>query len=210
MTYSKQNIPHITEIIKADITELSKFKDELREKVKDLSFTDFFIKAAALALRENLELNSTLSNNKFIIYDDINIGLVTMITEGLVMPVIKECDTRPIFEIVTERKKLINKALDNSLSFKDISGGTFTISNLGTYKVKSFTAIIYPGQSSILSIGSIYASPEVIKNNIEIRKVVEFTISIDHRVMDGATGAKFLMKLRELIENPYLLIMDNK
>jgi len=208
MTYSKQNIPHISQTTKADITELSNLKGKLAEKIENLSFTDFFIKATALALRENLELNSFLSDDKHIVFEDINIGLVTAIPGGIIIPVIKNCDRKPIIEIIKERKKLIKKAQDNKLDLEDISGGTFTISNLGMYKIRSFTAIIHPDQSSILAIGSIYMNPEFINNSIQARKVIELTLSEDHRIIDGATGAKFLMKIIELIENPDLLKID--
>lgn len=208
MTYSNQTIPHISQTVKADATSLADLKNKLGKKIEGLSFTDFFVKATALALRENLELNSSLSNDKYIVFEEINIGLVIAIPEGLVIPVIKNCDKKSIIEIVKKRKELNKKAQENKLGFEDISGGTFTISNLGMYKIKTFSAIIYPSQSSILAIGGIYVNPEFIGDSIQARKVVELTLSEDHRIIDGVTGAKFLMKIIELIENPGLLKID--
>lgn len=206
MTFSQQKIPHISQTAKANIGDLAAMKEKLRDEFENLSFTDFFIKAAAMALRDNLNINSSLIEGKHIIYEDVNIGLVNIIPGGLVIPVIKNCDKKTIVKISEERRALNKKADENRLGIEDISNGTFTISNLGTYKIKSFTAIIYPPQGSILSIGSIYESAEVVGNRVEIRKVVELTAAQDHRIIDGAEGAKFLTDMIRLLENPEMLI----
>jgi pyruvate dehydrogenase E2 component (dihydrolipoamide acetyltransferase) len=205
MTYSQQNIPHISQTAKAIIEELVSVKEKLQDESQKLSFTDFFIKAAAMALRDNLNINSSLIGGKHIIYKDINIGLVNIIPGGLVIPVIKNCDIKTVAEISGERRSLNKKAMENKLDIEDISNGTFTISNLGAYKIKSFTAIIYPPQGSILSIGSIYESPEIADNRVVIRKVVELTAAQDHRIIDGAEGAKFLTDMIRFLENPEML-----
>ncbi|MDD3520508.1 MAG: dihydrolipoamide acetyltransferase family protein [Actinomycetota bacterium] len=202
MVYAVQNTPHITQSSKADVTELMNIMEKLKILYKKISLMDFIIKVTALALRENLELNSSLINNKFVVYDDINIGIVTSIPEGLIIPVIHNCDKLTLFEIAEQRKQLIKRAMENKLNTDDISNGTFTITNLGMFNVRSCTAIIYPPQGSILTLGTVYSNPEAIGNNIEIRKVIELSITEDHRILDGVSGAKFLNKAVELFENP--------
>ncbi len=205
MVHAVQNTPHITQSSKADVTGLMGIMEKLKILYKKISLMDFIIKVTALALRENLELNSSLINNKFVVYDDINIGIVTSIPEGLIIPVIHQCDKLTIFEIAEQRKQLIKRAMENKLSTEDISNGTFTITNLGMFNVRSCTAIIYPPQGSILTLGTVYSSPEVVDNNIEIRKVMELSITEDHRILDGVSGARFLNKAVSLFENPGLI-----
>lgn len=206
MTFSKQNIPHISQTVKADVSKLVTEKEMLREKFENISFTDFFIKATAMALRDNLRINSSFINGRHIVYEDINIGLVTIIPGGLVIPVIKNCDKKTIANISETRRELGKKIIENRLGLEDITNGTFTISNLGTYNVKSFTAVIYPPQSAILSIGAIYENPEAINGRIEIRKVVELIGAQDHRIIYGAEGAKFLTDMVRFLENPEALL----
>ena len=206
MTFSKQNIPHISQTAKADVSKLVAEREILREKNENLSFTDFFIKAAAMALKDNLRINSSFINGRHITYEDINIGLVTIIPGGLVIPVIKNCDKKTVADISATRRELSKKIIENKLGLEDISGGTFTISNLGTYNIKSFSAIIYPPQGAILSIGAIYENPEAINGRVEIRKVVELTSAQDHRIIDGAEGAKFLTDMVRFLENPETLL----
>ncbi len=206
MTFSKQNIPHISQTAKADVSKLVAEREVLREKNENLSFTDFFIKAAAMALKDNLRINSSFINGRHITYEDINIGLVTIIPGGLVIPVIKNCDKKTLANISATRRELSKKIIENKLGLEDISGGTFTISNLGTFNIKSFSAIIYPPQGAILSIGAIYENPEAINGRVEIRKVVELTSAQDHRIIDGAEGAKFLTDMVRFLENPETLL----
>jgi pyruvate dehydrogenase E2 component (dihydrolipoamide acetyltransferase) len=205
MSYSNQNIPHISQSTKADVTKLAGLKEKLKIANVSITYTDFFIRAAALSLRDNIKLNSSLVDNEHIIYEDINIGLVVSVNGGLIIPVIQNSDKKSISEIANEREVLIEKSQKDNLNLHDISNGTFSISNLGMFKVRSLTAIIYPPQSSILTIGSIYSNPEVVNNEIGIRKVIELGITIDHRILDGSDGAMFLTRLIELLENPELL-----
>lgn len=206
MVYSKQNIPHISQNTKVDVTELLKVKEKMQLAYKELSIIDFILKAAAMAIRANLEINSSLVDDVFIIYEDINIGIVTSIPDGLIIPVIHGCDKLTILQIAERRRDLTEKAQQNKLSLDDIKDGTFTVTNTGIYNIRSCTAIIYPPQAAILTIGSIYSSPEVVDaNKIEVRKVMEFSSTEDHRILDGEVGARFLNKLMELLQNPELI-----
>jgi len=209
MVFSKQNIPHIAHSTKVDVTKLVELKDKIKPFYNKLTFTDFIIKITSKALRENLALNSSLLEDKHIIYEDINIGIVVAVPKGIIVPTFPECDKLTIFDIANKRRDLIDKVRKNKISMDELSNGTFTISNLGIYNVRNFTAIIYPPQGAILSVGTIYTSPEVMSNGeIKARKVLEISITLDHRILDGADGAKFLTRLAELFENPELLMQD--
>ena len=203
MVYSKQNIPHIGQSTRADVTKLVELKDKIKPFYDKISITDFIIKMTSKALREDLSLNSSLLNDKFIVYEDINIGLVVSVPGGLFIPTIYECDKMTIFEIANKRRELIDKTKQNRLDMDEVSNGTFTITNLGMFNVRSLTAIIYPPQSSILSVGTIYTGPDINeKGEIEARKFLELSVFVDHRILDGADGAKFITRLTDLLENP--------
>ncbi len=211
MSYSSSNIPHIVLNVKVDTTRLAGFKDELKEKLfkkygVEITYTDLILKSAASALRNNLELNSTFSNGRYIIYDDINIGLAVSLGEGLIVPTIFNCDRLAILDIAKRRIDLVNKAAEGKLSLGDVSNGTFTVTNLGMYGIRSFTAIINPPQAAILAVGEIYTEAGVVRGEIKPLSFLDLSASCDHRIIDGKTGAKFMQEIRELLENPSKLI----
>jgi pyruvate dehydrogenase E2 component (dihydrolipoamide acetyltransferase) len=211
MSYSAFNIPEIILNVKANVTSLKVLREELNKKMLKTSgvgvtYTDFLIKAASNVLRNNLELNSTFSDGNYIIYDDINIGLAVSTKSGLIVPTIFKCDRLGITDIAKKRIELINKAKEEKLNLEDISNGTFTITNLGMYGIRSFSPIINPPQAAILAVGEIYTEPAVIDGRIGPESFINLTASCDHRIIDGTTGAKFLRELAELVENPAGLI----
>jgi len=211
MSYSALNIPEIVLNVKANVTRLKTLKEELKENILETSgvgitYTDFLLKAAANTLRNNLELNSTFSDGNYIIYDDINIGLAVSSEGGLIVPTIFKCDRLKITDIAKKRIELINKAKEEKLNLEDISNGTFTVTNLGMYGIRSFSPIINPPQAAILAVGEIYTEPAVIDGKIRPESFMNLTVSCDHRIIDGTTGAIFLQELVEFIENPAGLI----
>ncbi|MFA5015089.1 MAG: dihydrolipoamide acetyltransferase family protein [Actinomycetota bacterium] len=211
MSYSALNIPEIVLNSKANATLLKGLKEESNEKMDEksgvrITYTDFLVKAAADALRNNLELNSTFSDGNYIVYDDINIGLAVSSEEGLMVPTIFNCDKLKIIDIAKRRIELINKVKEGKLSLEDISKGTFTVTNLGMHGIRSFSPIINPPQAAILAAGEIYTEPAVIDGKIRPESFIDLSISCDHRIIDGTTGAKFLRELVESIENPAGLI----
>jgi len=213
MSYSYSNIPHILQTAKADATNLVSLRERLKEKASSvygvkITYTDFMLKIAATALKEMPEVNSSLSDDNYIIYEDINVGMATAVKEGLIVPTIYGADKLSILDIAKKRTVLIEKAKEGKLSLEEISNGTFTVSNLGMYKaVRSFTAIINPPQAAILAVGAIYTEPGIADGKIEPRSYMEITIAVDHRILDGAMGARFLEKIVELVENPELLVI---
>lgn len=212
MSYSKSNIPHIVLNGRADATQLIELRERLKDKVKSIydvkiTYTDFLLKICAVALRENLEINSSLQDGNYIIYDDVNVGLAVSIEEGLIVPTIYNCDRLGILEIAKKREEVVEKARKGQLKLEEITNSTFTLTNLGMFGVRSFSAIINPPQAAILGVGEIYEAPAVAGGKIEVRSFVELSLSCDHRIIDGAVGAKFLRRVIELIENPELLVI---
>lgn len=201
LTQSKQSAPHYYIQMEIDMSEAV----ELHHEKPSLSYNDLIIKASALALKEFPLMNSTFEEGKIKSYSDINIGMAVMLTDGLIVPVIKQVDKKNLSQIAREREELIKRAKEQKLHPRDISGGTFTISNLGMFDVDAFTAIINPPQVAILAVGKIKETPVVRNARIEIGKISKLTLSLDHRVIDGAYGAQFLKRIKEIFEKREIL-----
>jgi pyruvate dehydrogenase E2 component (dihydrolipoamide acetyltransferase) len=208
---SFRDVPHINLLIEVDMVEakrlyeLYKERKEAQGEVK-LSINDVFIKAAAVILQDHPRLNARLQGEQIEIVKNINVGLAVALDDGLIVPAIESADQKRLWQIAMERKDLVERARQSRLSLDEIQRGTFTISNLGMYGVISFTSILNPPQSGILSIGKVTDRPVVINGAIEIRPIVEITLAVDHRIVDGAEGAQFLRDLKSALENPYLLV----
>ena len=212
MSYSKKNIPHLVLNTRTDVTVLVELRKKLKDKVLSsygvkITYTDFLLKICAAALSENLESNSSLQGEEYIIYEDVNVGLAVSVEDGLIVPTFYKCDRLDIVEIAKKRVELVNKAREGKLSLEEITNGTFTLTNLGMFNIRSFSAIINPPQATILAVGEIYLSPAVIEGEIKPRSFMDLSLSCDHRIVDGALGAKFLQKIVELVENPEILII---
>ncbi|MHB1346794.1 MAG: dihydrolipoamide acetyltransferase family protein, partial [Candidatus Humimicrobiaceae bacterium] len=209
MVLSKTTIPHIILTSTACVDNLLTLKDRLKAKAKnldaDLTVTDFIIKIAANTLREHIKINSSLQDN-VIIYDDINIGIAVALEDGLIVPTVFGTDKMGLLEIAKKRKELVVKAMQSKLSLGEISNATFTISNLGMFGVKSFTAIINPPQGAILTVGRIYKQLAFSNDEIVEKSYMDFSLAVDHRIIDGADAAKYLQRFVELAENPELLV----
>lgn len=211
MSYSKSNIPHIVLNAKADATQLIVLREKFKEKILKkhgikITYTDFILKSTAVALRENLEVNSTFSDGNYIIYDDVNVGVAVSLEGGLIVPIIFDCDKLEILNIAKKRIELVGKAREGRLSLEEISNGTFTVTNLGMYGIRSFSPIINPPQAAILAVGEIYTEPAVVNGKIKPESFIDLSVSCDHRIIDGMIGAKFLRRIVELIENPAELV----
>lgn len=201
---SKAPVPHFyltTEIDMEKIIALRKSLNEAQEDVK-ISYNDIFIKLTAQTLKEHLYMTSRFMGDKIRRFKNIHLGFAVTVEDGLLVPVIKNCDKKNILDIAVESKALVEKARTKKLRFYERQGAVFTISNLGMYDIESFSAIINPPESAILAIGSIIKKPAVIKERLEIRNRMKVTISCDHRVLDGAMGASFLQALKTNCENP--------
>ena len=171
-----------------------------------ISFNDMVVKASALALRKHRMVNSSWYGDKIVIHEEINIGVAVAVTDGLLVPVINNADQKGMALINQEVKILAAKAKEKKLQPQEMQGNTFTISNLGMFDVEEFTAIINPPDACILAVGTITAKPIVVNNQIVIGNIMKVTLSCDHRVVDGATGAQFLQTLKSLLENPVKML----
>lgn len=201
---SKNSAPHFyltAEINMDKMMEARKTINEIANPVK-ISFNDIIVKASALALRENPKVNGSWMEDSLRYYRHIHIGVAVAVEEGLIVPVIRFADGKPLSSIAKESKDYSERAKNKKLQPKDWEGNTFTVSNLGMFDIEEFTAIINPPDSCILAIGKIKQMPVVRDEQVKISNMMKVTLSCDHRVVDGATGAKFLQSLKNYLEEP--------
>lgn len=164
------------------------------------SYTDMVVWAVARALQETPLMNSTLDCDTIKIYKDVNVGVAVASEHGLIVPVIQNANNKTLSEIASIRKELVDLARQNRLSLPDVMNGTFTVTNLGMYNVDVFTPIVFPPQTGILGVGRIRKKPVVEEGEIVAKSTLHLSLSFDHRVIDGVPGAKFLQRIRELLE----------
>jgi pyruvate dehydrogenase E2 component (dihydrolipoamide acetyltransferase) len=211
---SKTTIPHFYLEIEVDAKPMLELRAQLNEtlgKLKPpakLSLNDLVLKAAADAVRRVPAVNASFEGDSIRQFADVQLSFAVAIAEGLITPIIKEAQNKSLLQISSEAKSLAAKAKDGKLKPDEFQGGTFTVSNLGMLGIDSFYAIINPPQAAILAVGNIVKKPVVDANdNIVVGQRQSFTLSCDHRVVDGAVGAAYLKELRELIEKPALLLL---
>jgi len=208
MTQSFSQAPHFylgVEVNAAALVELRQRLVDICEKKADVrvTFTDLLIKLVAVTLRAHPYANASWENGRIRLFEEINLGLAAAVDEGLVVPVIGHADRLSLTEIAKARSILAAKASQGRLSLDEVTGGTFTLTNLGMLGVDVFQAIINPPQSAILATGRIADRPVVENGKVVARPTIHLTLSVDHRVLDGASGARFLQDLRRVIEDPY-------
>jgi pyruvate dehydrogenase E2 component (dihydrolipoamide acetyltransferase) len=211
MTQSSQN-PHITMITEIDMTEATALRDELNKRVEKahgvrVSFNDIIVKAVADTLEKFPKFNATLSGNDLIIFDDVNIGVAMATDEGLIVVTVRNANKRSITEIAIETKEKGKKAKQHELTPDELTGSTFTVSNLGPFNVDLFIPVINPPEAAILALGQIKKKPVVINDMIAIRSTMMASCAVDHRVLDGAPAGQFLAALKETLENPFMMKM---
>lgn len=188
-----------------DCDNLVAFRSQLKEAGLKVSYNDLVIKAVAKALRDVPGVNASWSEEAITQHGDVHIGMAVAIPDGLITPVIRNADKKGLSDIGQEARELAGKARDRKLQSEDYSGSTFTISNLGMMKIEHFTAIINPPNAAILAVGSMQQEPVVKAGELSVGWRMKVTMTCDHRVIDGALGAEFLLALRKYIEFPALL-----
>ncbi|AEM79030.1 dihydrolipoamide acetyltransferase family protein [Thermoanaerobacter wiegelii] len=208
MKKSWSEIPHVTEDIKVDVTELVNLRENLNH-ISDnkFTYTDLIAKACVIAIKKNPVVNWSIEGEYIIKNSSINLGIAVALDNGLIVPVVKEADKKSLLELSKNIKELSERARNNKLTPDEIIGSTFTITNLGMYEIDSFTPIINPPESAILGVNKIYKEPVVLDDNIVIRHIMKLSLSFDHRLIDGATAAKFLLDLKKTLENPVSLLI---
>jgi pyruvate dehydrogenase E2 component (dihydrolipoamide acetyltransferase) len=211
---SKTTIPHFYLEIEVDAKPMLELRAQLNESLGQLkppvklSLNDFVLKAAAEAVRRVPAVNASFTGDGIQQYPDVQLSFAVAIAEGLITPIIPQAQNKSLVQISGEAKALAAKAKDGKLKPEEFQGGTFTVSNLGMLGIDNFYAIINPPQAAILAVGNIVKKPVVDANdNIVVGSRQRFTLSCDHRVVDGAVGAAYLKELRELIEKPALLLL---
>jgi len=200
--------PHfyLTMSINMDACVAARGKLNEVSKVK-ISFNDMVLKAVAVALKQHPKVNSSWLGDKIRINHHVHIGVAVAVDEGLLVPVVRFADSKPLSQIATEVKDYAQKAKDKKLQPSDWEGNTFTISNLGMFGIDQFTAIINPPDACILAIGGISQEPVVKNGAIVPGNIMKVTLSCDHRVVDGATGSAFLQTLKSLLEEPLRMMI---
>ena len=208
LSESKFSAPHYYLNIELDMSETIAFRKQCNSIPETkISFNDIIIKACAVALKINPSVNSQWFEDKIRYNNFVNIGVAVGVDDGLIVPVLKNADKMSVAEISKSVKDLAAKAREKKLSPDLMEGSTFTISNLGMFGIESFTSIVNPPNSVILSVGAIVEKPVVKDGQIVVGNTMKLTLACDHRVVDGLTGAKFLQSLKPLIENPLSMLI---
>ncbi|APE38534.1 dihydrolipoamide acetyltransferase [Nocardia mangyaensis] len=208
LTESKQQAPHFYVTSAIDVTDLFAFRAQINATldVGKVSVNDLLVKAVAVALRQDGSINVSFAGDSLLRHRQIHIGVAVATPMGLLVPVIRDADRKSVSEIATESRDKATRARDRKLRAEEMSGGTFTISNLGMFGIEQFTAVINSPESAILAVGA--AADELRLDNDEVvaRKILRVTLSADHRAIDGALAAQFLATLKELVENPLRIV----
>jgi len=200
LTESYTHAPHFFVTVSVDVTELESLRAELKAQGTSYTLTDFILKAAALALEQFPNVNSTSDGESIRWHSSIDLGLAVALEQGLVVPVIRQANELTLAEIHARAQELTAKARAGQLTPAEMTGSTFTISNLGMMDVENFTAIINPGESAILAVSSGAKQPVVRNDQVVIRSMMKMTLSSDHRLIDGALAARFLNSIRKTLE----------
>jgi pyruvate dehydrogenase E2 component (dihydrolipoamide acetyltransferase) len=207
---SKQNVPHFYLNIECILDKLLDVRNDINEAADlkyKISVNDMIIKAVSLALRDIPQANASWDDSGMIFYNNVDVCVAVAIEGGLITPVIRNSDQKSLLDLSSEMKILVQKAKENKLRPEEFQGGGFTISNLGMYGIRRFSAIINPPQSCIMAVGEGVKRAVVEDNQIKVKTVMDITLSCDHRVVDGAVGAKFLAVFKEYIEKPVKMLL---
>jgi pyruvate dehydrogenase E2 component (dihydrolipoamide acetyltransferase) len=209
MPLSKAPVPHFYVTSEASMDRAWVLRAELNglEGQPKVSVTDMVIKACALALLKNPGVNAQLQGQNLRVFNRAHIGIAVALDEGLITPVLRDCDVKPLAQIAVEARDLAERARGGKLRAQEFSGATFSVSNLGMYDVEEFSAIINPPEGAILAVGSVLEKPVAESGQLRVGRRMKMTISCDHRVMDGAMGARFLQDVKRLLEEPLRLLV---
>jgi pyruvate dehydrogenase E2 component (dihydrolipoamide acetyltransferase) len=210
MTQSRSEIPSFDVVMHADMSTIVQLRRGARDLVETVpSVNDFVVKAVALALREFPAFNSSFVDGRSERHGRVNVGIAVATEDALLVPAIVDADSKPLAEIAAEARDLVARAQSRRLTPDELTASTFTISNLGMFGVRSFTAVINPPQVAILAVGAVTRRPvETAAGGVTFRDVADLTLTADHRAIYGADAARFLAHLRQLLEQPLALVSD--
>jgi len=212
MQESITTAPHVTLTSDIDMTKVKELRSQLLPSIEKqtgfrLSFTEVIVKAVGLVLARNPAVNASLIQNEIVYNEHVNIGLAVAVEDGLMVPVLKNVNTKGLSSLTTEAKEIGKLARENKLKPDQLKGSTFTISNLGMFAIDAFTPIINLPETAILGVGRILEKPVVINQEIVIRPMMTVSLSFDHRAIDGAPAAAFLTELKYVLEHPFELLV---
>jgi len=203
-------IPTFYLTVEIEMDKALEFRKQINASIREeekVSVNDIIVKVAAQALTKHPFVNSSYQDKTIRFYEDADIGVAVAIDEGLITPVVRGANRKGIIEISKEIKEMAGRAREKKLQPEEYTSATFSISNLGMLGIKEFTAIINPPEAAIIAVGAATQTPVVRDGEITVRSVMNITMSCDHRVIDGATGAKFLQTFKQMLENPILMLM---
>jgi pyruvate dehydrogenase E2 component (dihydrolipoyllysine-residue acetyltransferase) len=210
---SMQQAPHFYLTVRVDAEQLMGLREELNRQLQaagedvKVSINDLVVKACALMLRANPDLNMSWGGDKLLRHHGVHVGMAVAVEGGLIVPVVRDADQKSVTQIAREARVLIGRARAGKLAPQDFSGGTFTVSNLGMFGIDQFTAVINPPEAAILAVGAAVPEPVAVAGGgVEVHPTMRLTLSIDHRALDGATGAGFLAQVRDLLQGPLRIL----
>lgn len=210
MSEANREIPHFFVTAEVDMSETWRMRQALKESgaVPGLTVTHIIVKAVALALSEHPLVNASWRDGSIEFYDDANIGIAVAVEDGLIVPVLHRAQELSLRDVSVRLQSLTEKARTGRFGSQDLTGATFSVSNLGILDVEQFTAVITPPQAAVLAVGTVKERPVVRAGALAIARTMHITLSCDHRVMNGVEGGEFLMEVKRLLESPYVLLMD--
>ena len=209
MHQSLQGSAQLTITTEVDVTQLIDRRQEVRQDF-NATYTDFIVQACAHALKQHPRMNASLEGNTIHLNNHIHVGLAVALDEGLIVPVVRDTDKKSLRDIAEEAKTLAEKARASQLKLEEVSGGTFTVSNLGMYGVDSFTPIINAPQSGILGVGRIVEKPVIYRGEVTRRSMLVLSLTFDHRVIDGAPAGAFLQTVADLLAHGNRISLDGR
>jgi len=203
-------IPHFFLTTEVDMERAAESRDALNRQLGDqgkVSFNDIVIKAVALALTKHRACNAWFQDDHIRYWNEVHLGMAVAVEDGLITPVIRDADRKTLAQIGAEARDLAQKARNRRLKPEEYTGSTFSVSNLGMFDIDQFTAVINPPEAGIIAVGSIVPKPVAEGAQVVVRRRLRLTMSCDHRVIDGATGAQFLKTLKQMLENPLAMLL---
>ncbi|MCX5820532.1 MAG: dihydrolipoamide acetyltransferase family protein [Deltaproteobacteria bacterium] len=212
MTDSFQNTPHFYLSVEVDMSAVQDLKERVKDEIEKrakvkLTLTDILVRIVASALKEHPIMNSRFEGDQIRLLEEINVGVAIALADGLIVPVVRKADQKSLSEIASAIRTITKRARRGKLSLEDVGGGTFTLSNMGMLGIDKINPIINPPECAILGVGRTIEKPVVRGGEIKIKPMAWFTLSSDHRIVDGAAAGSFLSRIQKIIENPaYLLV----
>jgi len=212
MTAAKRDIPHFYVTAEVDMSEAARLRAALAADTvpERITFTHLMIRALALTLARHPRVNASWSDGGIVYHHDINIGVAVAVEDGLVAPVLRGCQDMTLRQIARATTELVSKAQAGRFSGDELTGGTFSLSNMGMLDIEEFSAVIIPPQAAILAVGSIKDRPVVRDGQLAVAKTMRAILSVDHRVLNGVEAGRFLEDLKGVLEKPVLLVMASE